>query len=300
MKLSRNQFEILSCLERNKNGKVSQRLLAGETGLSVGTVNSVISELDELNFVKKDKNIILTMDGLNALEPYRVKRAVFLAAGFGSRMVPLTFNTPKPLIKVHGKSMIETLLDACVKAEINEIYIVVGYLGEYFEVLKNKYKNITFIWNELYNDANNISSALVAKDYLCNAYVLEADLVLYNDKLIRKYEYDSNFLGMFVDRTDDWCFETKKGIITEEKVGGENCYQMVGISYYNEEDGKKLAEDIPAVFNMPGGKEKYWEQVQLVYKKNNYKIRIRECQKGDIVEIDSFRELKQIDKIYDI
>ena len=300
MKLSRNQFEILSCLERNKNGKVSQRLLAGETGLSVGTVNSVISELDELNFVKKDKNIILTMEGLNALEPYRVKRAVFLAAGFGSRMVPLTFNTPKPLIKVHGKSMIETLLDACVKAEINEIYIVVGYLGEYFEVLKNKYKNITFIWNELYNDANNISSALVAKDYLCNAYVLEADLVLYNDKLIRKYEYDSNFLGMFVDRTDDWCFETKKGIITEEKVGGENCYQMVGISYYNEEDGKKLAEDIPAVFNMPGGKEKYWEQVQLVYKKNNYKIRIRECQKGDIVEIDSFRELKQIDKIYDI
>ena len=300
MKLSRNQFEILSCLERNKNGKVSQRLLAGETGLSVGTVNSVISELDELNFVKKDKNIILTMDGLNALEPYSVKSAVFLAAGFGSRMVPLTFNTPKPLIKVHGKSMIETLLDACVKAEINEIYIVVGYLGEYFEVLKNKYKNITFIWNELYNDANNISSALVAKDYLCNAYVLEADLVLYNDKLIRKYEYDTNFLGMFVDRTDDWCFETKKGIITEEKVGGENCYQMVGISYYNEEDGKKLAEDIPAVFNMPGGKEKYWEQVQLVYKKNNYKIRIRECQKGDIVEIDSFRELKQIDKIYDI
>ena len=186
MKLSRNQFEILSCLERNKNGKVSQRLLAGETGLSVGTVNSVISELDELNFVKKDKNIILTMDGLNALEPYRVKRAVFLAAGFGSRMVPLTFNTPKPLIKVHGKSMIETLLDACVKAEINEIYIVVGYLGEYFEVLKNKYRNITFIWNELYNDANNISSALVAKDYLCNSYVLEADLVLYNDKLIRK------------------------------------------------------------------------------------------------------------------
>ncbi len=300
MMLSRNQFEILSCLERNRNNKVSQRLIANETGLSVGTVNSVIAELDELNYVKRDKNIFLTMEGLNALEPYRVKRAVFLAAGFGSRMVPLTFNTPKPLIKVHGKSMIETLLDACLKAEINEIYIVVGYLGEYFEVLKNKYKNITFIWNELYNDANNISSALVAKDYLCNAYVLEADLVLYNDKLIRKYEYDSNFLGMFVDRTDDWCFETKKGIITEEKVGGENCYQMVGISYYNVEDGKKLAEDIPAVFNMPGGKEKYWEQVQLVYKKNNYKIRIRECQKGDIVEIDSFRELKQIDKIYDI
>ena len=51
---------------------------------------------------------------------------------------------------------------------------------------------------------------------------------------------------------------------------------------------------------MPGGKEKYWEQVPLVYKKNNYKIHIKPCLEGDIVEIDSFKELKEIDSVYNV
>ena len=118
--------------------------------------------------------------------------------------------------------------------------------------------------------------------------------------LIRKYEYYSNFLGISVDVTDDWCVETKNGIIKKEKIGGVNCYQMIGISYYDKVDGKKLSKDIEDVFNSPGGKEKYWEQVQLVERKNNYKIHIRECKKDDIIEIDTFNELKQIDKTYDV
>ena len=299
-KLSINQFEILRYLERHQDLKITQRDLSKKLNLSLGTINSTIKELDKLNYVKYGETLLLTIKGLKALEPYRVKRAVFLAAGFGSRMIPLTFNTPKPLIKVNGKPMIEYLLDAVKKAEIEEIYIIVGYLGDYFEVLTKKYDNIHFIRNEMYNEANNIGSALIAKDYLQNAYVLESDLVLYNPELIQKYEYHSCFLGKSVKRTDDWCFTVKKGIITEEKVGGENCYHMYGISYYDEKDGKQLANDIEEVFNMPGGKEKYWEQVQLLYKKKNYKIYIKPCMEGDIVEIDSFKELKEIDKTYNI
>lgn len=299
-KLSINQFEILRYLERNSDQKITQRQLADKLDLSLGTINSTVKELDELNYVKYDETLLLTLKGLKALEPYRVKRAVFLAAGFGSRMIPLTFNTPKPLIKVEGKSMIEYLLDAVVKADIKEIYIVVGYLGDYFEVLAKKYDNLHFIYNDMYNDANNISSALVAKDYLQNAYVLESDLVLYNSDIIQKYEYQSCFLGKKAKRTDDWCFTVKKDIIVEEKVGGTDCFHMYGISYYDEKDGKQLAKDIEEVFNMPGGKEKYWEQVPLVYKKKNYKIHIKPCKQGDIIEIDSFKELKEIDKTYNI
>lgn len=300
MNLSINEFNVLRYLESNSDRSVTQRELAEKLDISLGTINSTIKSLDEKNFVKYDRNLILTVEGLKALEPYRVKRAVFLAAGFGSRMIPLTFNTPKPLIKVHGKPMIEYLLDACVKADIGELYIVTGYLGEYFEVLKKKYPNVQLIYNELYNDANNISSALKASDHLENAYVLESDLVLYNPDLIQKYEYHSCFLGKYVDRTDDWCFEVKNNIIVEEKVGGTNCYHMYGISYYDEEDGKKLKRDIDDVYNMPGGKEKYWEQVPLVYRKKNYKIHIKPCLEGDIIEIDSFNELKEIDSVYNI
>ena len=169
MSLSINEFNVLRYLERNTDKKITQRELAKELDISLGTVNNTVKTLDEKNYVKYDESLILTVHGIKALEPYRVKRAVFLAAGFGSRMIPLTFNTPKPLIKVHGKSMIEYLLEACVRSEINELYVVTGYLGEYFEVLKHKYPNIKFIYNELYNEANNISSALVARDYLENA-----------------------------------------------------------------------------------------------------------------------------------
>ncbi len=297
MELTYNQFEILTIIEREKS-KLSQRNLADLSGLSLGTVNKTISELLNENLI--DNNNIITEDGLEKLEPYRVKRAIFLAAGFGSRMVPITLNTPKPLVLVKGKRIIETLLDAVVRAEIPEIIIVTGYLGEQFEVLQKKYPNIKIIENKLYNEANNISSAFLIRDKLQNSYVLESDLVLYNPNLIRKYEYESNFLGKYVKVTDDWCFETKNGIITKQKVGGYDCFQMYGISYYDAKDGKQLDTDIKAVYDAPGGKEKYWDQIPLDVCKQNYKISVRECKENDIIEIDTFNELKKIDPIYDV
>ena len=297
MELTYNQFEILTIIEREKS-KLSQRNLADLSGLSLGTVNKTVSELLNENLINEDN--MITDKGLKSLEPYRVKRAIFLAAGFGSRMVPITLNTPKPLVLVKGKRIIETLLDAVVRAEIPEIIIVTGYLGEQFEVLQKKYPNIKIIENKLYNEANNISSAFLIRDKLQNSYVLESDLVLYNPNLIRKYEYESNFLGKYVKVTDDWCFETKNGIITKQKVGGYDCFQMYGISYYDAKDGKQLDNDIKAVYNAPGGKEKYWDQIPLDVCKQNYRISVRECKENDIIEIDTFNELKKIDPIYDV
>lgn len=297
MKLTMNQFEVLTVIEREKK-KLAQRDLAQMAHLSLGTINNTVSDLISLHFI--DENYFITKEGLKALEPYRVKRAIFLAAGFGSRLVPITLNTPKPMVRVNGKRIIETLLDAVVKAEIEEIIIITGYLSEQFEILLKKYPQIKLIENKMYNEANNISSAYLVKDLFENAYVLESDLYLYNSNLIRKYEYQSNFLGIYKDVTDDWCLETKNGIITKEKIGGYNCYQMCGISYYDMEDGKKICSDLDYVFHMPGGKEKYWEQTVLDVCKKNYKIAVRPCEIHDIIEIDTFNELKQIDKTYDV
>ena len=295
--LSINEFEVLVVIEREKKN-LSQREISKLSKLSLGTVNKTILLLLSKKYI--DEQNMITEKGLKALEPYKVKRAIFLAAGFGSRMVPITLNTPKPLVLVNGKKIIETLLDAVIKAQIPEIIIVTGYLKDQFEILLKKYPNVKLVYNDKYNEMNNISSAYAVKDYFQNSYVLESDLVLYNQDIIRKYEYRSNFLGKKVDVTDDWCLETKNGVITKEKQGGYNCYQMYGISYYDEKDGKQIAKDIDKVFNMPGGKEKYWEQVMLDVFKNNYNIFVRECQDGDIIEIDSFKELKEIDKTYDV
>ena len=295
MNLTRKQFDLLVTLLENPG--LSQRELSELTGYSLGTINSTLKELVNENLINENN---ITDKGIESLEPYKVKKAIFIAAGFGSRMVPVTLNTPKPLVRVNGTRIIDTLLDAVVEAGTEEIIIVRGYLGEQFDQLLYKYPNIKFIENPAFNDANNISSTMCVRYDLENAYILEADLLLSNKKLIRKYNYTSNFLGIKMDRSDDWCFEVKDGIIKNQKVGGENVYQEVGISYWNSEDGKKLAEDIKITYDMPGGHERYWDQVPFVFFPKNYNVEIRECKKEDIVEIDTFKELQAIDKTYAI
>jgi len=237
--------------------------------------------------------------GSEALEPYRVKRAVFLAAGFGSRMAPLTLTTPKPLVRVKGTRIIDTLLDAVCAAGIEEIIVVRGYLGGQFDSLKDKYPRIEFLENPYYNEANNISSALCVGDLLQNAYVIESDLLLYNPKLITKYQYKSNYLGVPVKHTDDWCFDTNgEKIITRVKVGGDNCHHMVGISYWNRTDGAKLAGHVKQVYEAPGGKQRYWDEVALKDYIGEYAVEVRECTFDDITEIDTLDELKALDESY--
>lgn len=286
IKLTRSQFRILETVESSRHLSENDRTSQDYQYLCEA---GCITDWEEG----------LTQQGYISLEPYRVKRAIFVAAGFGARLVPITLNTPKPLVRVNGTRIIDTLIDAVLSAEINEIYIVRGYLAEQFDQLLYKYPMLQFIENPAYNEANNISSAMCARYLLRNAYVLEADLLLRNPSLIRKYHYTSNFLGIKKSRSDDWCFTVNDdGIITSQAVGGINCWQEVGISYWNDEDGSKLSEHIRQAYEMPGGKEKFWDQVPLVVFQKDYRVEIRECFDSDVTEIDTWRELKAIDKSY--
>jgi CTP:phosphocholine cytidylyltransferase-like protein len=298
MNLTRAQFDVLVFLdqESDKMG-MTQRNIARITGLSVGTVNKTLIFLNDKGLIDNNKP---SAAGYKALDPYCVKRAIFIAAGFGSRLVPITLNTPKPLVRVKGIRIIDTLLDAVCAAGISEIIIVRGYLSEQFDQLKYKFPNIQFLENPLYNEANNISSMMCTRFMLQNAYVLESDLILKKPGLISKYQYSSNYLGVPTNRTDDWCFETRNGIITRVRIGGQNCHHMFGISYWNQNDGAKLADHIKQVYEMPGGKERYWDQVPLEYFIKDYNIEVRECSFDDIIEIDTFNELKQHDDTYKV
>ena len=296
MRLSHKEFDVLCCMAQT-NGSVTQRKLEETTRHSLSTINRVCKTLSENGLIKNGK---ITDEGVQALEPFRAKRAIFIAAGFGSRLVPITLNTPKPLVRVCGKRLIDTMLDACLEAGISDIYIVRGYLAEQFDQLLYKYPMIKFIENPSYNEANNISSAMAARFLMQDAYILESDLLVSNPKIIRKYNYCSNVLGVWKDRTDDWCIIEKDGFVDEEKVGGLNCYQMYGVYYFNSSDGARLAEDIKTAYESPGGKEMYWEQVPNVMFRGKYKVEIIPGHEDDIVEIDTFRELKAIDKTYNV
>ena len=300
MNLKQDQFNVLVLIEKYQGHCYSIEKYADILHMNVENVQLITTELKSLELIEQKKDYVVTLKGYRWLEPYRVKKAIFMAAGFGSRMVPVTLNTPKPLIKVNGTRIIDTLLDAVLAAGITDITIVRGYLGEQFDVLLKKYPMIKFIENPTYNEANNIGSAYLIKDIMDHAYVLESDLVLYNSEIIRKYEYQSNYMGKYVDETDDWCFDVIDGHIKEVNVGGQNCYHMYGISYWDTPSALKMSTDVETVYNMhPDGKQKYWDEVSLRFCKDNYDVLVRPVYDGDIIEIDTYEELKAVDSIYD-
>lgn len=228
-----------------------------------------------------------------------VQRAILLAAGFGSRMQPITINTPKPLVRVNGHRIIDTIIDACLDIGIDEIYIVRGYLGEQFDQLLHKYPNIKFIENPNYQNENNISSVAKALDLLPNSYIFEADLLISNPKIIKKEHEESEVLGIWKEKTNDWCLDVDvNGFVSDEKENGEKCYQMVGIYYFNDSDGKKLAKDIREVYTTPSGKQRYWETVPNQTYRGEYKIKVSPCNESDVIEIDTYEELCTIDPRY--
>lgn len=238
------------------------------------------------------------------LEPYLARRAVLLASGMGSRLAPITINTPKPLVNVNGRRIITTLLDALLAAGVEDIIVVTGYLKEEFDLLKREYPSIRLVENPRYSTTNNISSACRAleadPDAFKNAYVFESDLFLKNPQLIRKYRYESCYMGVKVGQTPDWCFDVRDGYIRDLHKGGRNCHHMFGISYWTAEDGGKLARDLPECFAEEGNRQRFWDDVPCVLRSERYRIRIQECSFDDIAEIDSFEELQEIDPRYQI
>lgn len=251
--------------------------------------------------VERERTGCASRDDVKRLEPYRVRRAVFLAAGFGSRMAPITVNTPKPLVTVHGTRIIDRLIDAVLAAGIEEIWIVRGYLADRFEQLRVSYPMVRFIDNPLYGETNNISSAFAARHLMQNAYVFESDLYLTDASLVSKYQYRSNYLGISVDSTDDWCFRADASgkIVALAKGADEPCWQMVGLSYWSTEDGARLAEDIAAVFGSGGeNRQIFWDDVPLRLRAESYDVHVRACDASCVVEIDSFAELQRIDPVY--
>jgi N-acetyl-alpha-D-muramate 1-phosphate uridylyltransferase len=74
----------------------------------------------------------------------KIRKAMVLAAGYGTRLKPLTDRTPKPLVPVAGKPMIQYALEKLVAYGIGEVVINVSHLKEQLSTWLANYKNLTF------------------------------------------------------------------------------------------------------------------------------------------------------------
>lgn len=300
MEISRYQFEVLAHLEKNGEGVYPMRSLVDTLKISGTAIESCLESLSAAGCIRRDgESLGITSAGLDALEPYRVKRAVILAAGFGSRMMPATADRPKPMVTVCGVRIIDTLLDALTAVGITDITLVRGYRKERFDEILGKYPFLKLVDNDIYNTTNNISSVMAVLDQVDECYLCEADLYITNPGIIKKYQYASNILGSYSLETDDWSFRLEDGHIVQYQKGNTYCYNYYGISYWTPEDSAKLRGDFRQVYEEePEGKDYFWEFVPLVLRKDKYSVETRQCEKSDIMEIDNYYELAQLDPTY--
>lgn len=231
----------------------------------------------------------------------QVKRAIIMAAGNGNRLQPVTNNTPKPLIKVNGKRMIESIIDALYANGITEIHIVVGYLKEQFSYLNEKYTGLHFIENPYYTECNNISSLYMAREYLEDVIILDGDQII-NDANTLSPEFErSGYNAVFTDtHTNEWLMTLDgNGVVTAcSRCGGERGYILYSVSRWSSEDGRKLRAHLEREFIENKNTQIYWDDVAMFCYPDEYVLGIREMKKGDVIEIDTLSELCEIDPSY--
>ncbi len=212
-------------------------------------------------------------------------------------MLPLTKTTPKPLLKVKEESLIETVIDALLRAGTEKIFIVTGYLGEQFLPLKQKYQGLELLKNPYFESVNNISSVYTAKEVLGrgDCLICEADLYLKNRDLLAKLPEESCYYGKMVKgHSDDWVFDLdEEGRITRVGKGGDDRYNMVGISFFRERDAGCLRQCIEEAFGKPGYEDLFWDDV-VNRNLNRLRLTVRAVAQDDIYEVDNPAELQAL------
>ena len=230
----------------------------------------------------------------------KVENAIIMAAGLGTRMRPLTNTIPKPLVKVNGHRMIETIIQGLNKNGITDITVVTGYLADKFNFLCDKYNGVSVINNPYYQEYNNLSSLYVARHKLKNTIILDGDQLIDNLQVLDPTFDKSGYAGTWVDQwTDEWIMHADDdgNIVSCDSDGGEKGYRLYSVSKWTASDSAKLANLVEDEFK-DHNCDIYWDDVAMFKYPDQFDLTVHKVGPNDIIEIDSLDELKALDSSY--
>ena len=280
------EFDILNTLK--KKGYINQRILAEESGYSVGAVNNALKNLTSNGFI--DKTCKLTKKADEEFCKKKPKNAIILAAGYGMRMVPINVDCPKAFVEVRGEPLIERQIKQLNDAGITKIYVVVGFMKEQFEYLIDKY-NVDLIVNPEYSTKNNLHSLCLASKHLGNSYIVPCDIwceenPFSNDELYSWYMLSDNKV------TDSYVRVNRKNEpveISSKELGNA----MIGISYLLEEQASDIKKILERFDKDTKYDDAFWEESLFSEGRMTVKAKVVSCEK--VIEINTYEQLRELD-----
>ncbi|MDU5109855.1 MAG: NTP transferase domain-containing protein [Clostridium sp.] len=224
-------------------------------------------------------------------------RAIILAAGMGTRLRPLTDDTPKGLVKVKGLPMVEKEIRYLKEIGIDDIIVVTGYLKEKFNYLVDKY-GVKLIHNDKYDIYNNLYTMYLVREYLEDTYVLESDIYMRKNVLDSNISKTTYFGAKEYNFENEWIFKADKDNRIKEMYVGSSEEDIIlrGISYWTKEDGKYIAEKIEETVNNSGFDNLYWDEV-VIANIADINIQLKVLNEHEVMEIDSIEDFKKVEEI---
>lgn len=280
--LSIQEKDILLFLNKHKYS--NQRNISCNTNHSLGIVNHSLKTLLENEYI--DNHYRLTKKGYTFIEENRPQNAIVLAAGQGIYNPILDETVPKGMLEINGEIIVERLISQLHAANIEEIYIVVGFAKEKFEYLIDKY-NVKLVISTEYMHKNNLHSLKLVEEQLKNTYIVPADLYIENN-VFRKEEAYSWY--MVNDENDDFSSVrvNKKMELVEIKQRENFANHMVGIGYLTNDISNILKKRIEELCKEKRYNGAYWEE--SLYLNGKMIVFARVISNEQVKEIDSYEQ----------
>lgn len=267
---------------------INQRILAAQTGHSLGIVNRSIKELISEGYL--DEEIRPTEKALREAKEKAPKNAIILAAGFGMRMVPINTETPKGLLEIKGERLIECTIRQLHEVGITEIYIVVGFMKEQYEYLIDEY-GVELIVAPDYASKNNLHSLKTAADHLSNSYIIPCDIWCEKNPYSRNELYSWYMVSDMVDDDSTVRVNRKQELVVQKEQAGGNA--MIGICYLLEAEAAIVRERLEELVRDSRYDGAFWEET--LYRKDRMIVTARVVHAADAVEINTYEQLREID-----